>query len=344
MKIDKEELQRALTIVKPGLSSKEIIEQTTSFAFTNGRVITYNDEISISHPIEGTEFEGVVKAEELYGLLGKLNKKEIELNLEGGELQITSGRMNAGIHIEEKIQLPIREPAGKWKVIPDPEKFTQFIFLASQTCSGDMTQPKLTCVYVKKNGQIIGSDGFRLVQCITEKLPIEDFLISASSVIDLVKINPTHIQMEDGWIHFKNKEGTYFSCRSVDMDYIDQVTIDGILKVKGGGTVEFPVKIIEILNRVKLFAKRQFYFDEVIEVTIEGGKITLKSETEETKSWIKEKATIKYDGSLSFMITPTLFEGILKETRTCSINKANTSVKFKMGDDSSGWEYIVMLA
>ena len=66
MKVNKEKLRQALEIVRPGLANKEVIEQATSFAFMDGRVVTYNDEISISHPVEGIEIEGAVKADQLY--------------------------------------------------------------------------------------------------------------------------------------------------------------------------------------------------------------------------------------------------------------------------------------
>ena len=78
MKIATSKIKEALAIVKPALANKEILEQTTSFAFLNGRVVTYNDEISISHPFE-SDFEGAVKAEELYGLLSRTTKEEVSL-------------------------------------------------------------------------------------------------------------------------------------------------------------------------------------------------------------------------------------------------------------------------
>ena len=53
----KNDLVEALEVVKPGLANKDLIEQTTSFAFINGNVVTYNDEISISSPIEDLEIE-----------------------------------------------------------------------------------------------------------------------------------------------------------------------------------------------------------------------------------------------------------------------------------------------
>ena len=51
MKINRLILQKALETVKPGLANKEMIEQATSFAFMKDKVVTYNDEISISYQI-----------------------------------------------------------------------------------------------------------------------------------------------------------------------------------------------------------------------------------------------------------------------------------------------------
>ena len=72
MKINKVELQEALEKVKPGLASRELIEQSTSFAFMGDRVVTYNDEISISHPVKNLDVTGAVKAQTLYAFLNKI--------------------------------------------------------------------------------------------------------------------------------------------------------------------------------------------------------------------------------------------------------------------------------
>jgi hypothetical protein len=340
MKINKENLQEALMIVKPGLANKEILQQTTSFAFLKGRVTTYNDEISISHPVGDIDFEGAVKAEELYGLLSKLSQKTVDIEIKKEELRISSGRVKAGIQLQSKITLPLKEIPDKWNKIKEPERFKKLVTIAAQTCSADMSQPKLTCVSIQKDGTVIGSDGYRLVNCKLEQFPTKDFLIPASSVFELIKINPTHVQLEESWIHFKNKEGTYFSSRRVNDDYIDPEKIATILQVKKKKEIEFPSKVLDMLDRVSPFAKRDFTLDESIHVEIDGGKILLKAQKEDTKSWIKEKASIKCEESLSFIITPSLFRSILKETRKCILHKDMTKAKFTLKGE---WDYIVML-
>ena len=51
MKINKQQFIEALELVKPGLAAKEIIEQSTSFVFRAGQVITYNDEVAVHAPV-----------------------------------------------------------------------------------------------------------------------------------------------------------------------------------------------------------------------------------------------------------------------------------------------------
>jgi len=109
MEIKRTDLIDALAIVKPGLASKEFIEQSTSFAFVAGRVITYNDEISISQPIEGIDFEGAIKADELYQLLSKLKADVIDLSINDAEITIQCGKISAGMTLQEEIKLPLEE-------------------------------------------------------------------------------------------------------------------------------------------------------------------------------------------------------------------------------------------
>ena len=152
--MNKTDLQNALEIVKPGLANKEMIEQSTSFAFIDGRVVTYNDEISLSHPVEGLEIEGAIQAEQLYKLLSKIKQDEIEVTTENAEIIFQAGKMKAGLTLQQEIKLPLDEISkpGKWKTLPDD--FVKYIRMAMQVCSQDMSRPVLTCVHVNEDGRI----------------------------------------------------------------------------------------------------------------------------------------------------------------------------------------------
>jgi len=112
----RQDLVEALEIVKPGLASNELLEQTTSFAFSEGNVYTYNDEISISHPVEGLEdFEGAIEAEHLYKFLKRTTRPGITLTPKKESLLVKSGRAQAGLHMKEEIKLPIETIKRKKK-------------------------------------------------------------------------------------------------------------------------------------------------------------------------------------------------------------------------------------
>ncbi len=74
----RKDLLKALDEVKPGVATKEMVEQTTSFAFIGDRVATYNNEIGISAVVPGinTVMSGAIRAEEMYKLMNKIKKEE----------------------------------------------------------------------------------------------------------------------------------------------------------------------------------------------------------------------------------------------------------------------------
>lgn len=335
MKVNKSELLEALEIVKPGLANKELIEQSTSFAFQGGRVITYNDEISISHPITGLDLEGAIQASRLYALLGKLKKDEIELTVTKNEVLIQSGRSKAGLTLQHEIKLPLDEEEvtkhGKWK--PLPEKFLKFMEFAVSSCTKSNSDPILTCVHVNKEGFIEASDNFRITRCdLGEGMPVDTFLIPAMSTLDMLRLKPVKIAEGTGWIHFKTEEGTIISCRLFD----DQFPPTAKMLRMQGTQLVLPKNINFVLDRAGVFAKRDHALDESVEITIVDNTFTIHADAD--SGWFEEEVPIKYKGiSITFSITPYLLRSILKETQACEVS--DKKLKFE-GD---GWIYIALL-
>lgn len=335
MKINKTELLKALEIVKPALANKEMIEQSTSFAFMNGRIVTYNDEISISHPIEGLKIEGAIQAEELYQLLKKIKKEEIEIQLKENEIVLQAGRIKAGLTLQQEIKLPLEEieEQGKWKTLP--ENFITALQFALPSCSRDMSRPVLTCVHVSKGGFVEGSDGY----CVSrhqlgKEGSIDTFLLPATSAAELIKLEPMEFTKGEGWVHFRTEEGTVFSGRVFTDDFPNT---SGLLKVKGKEII-FPKTVNDILDRAAVFAKRDHFLDESIDVCLEENQIKVSCKSETTSAWFEETANMRYkEGHASFSITPYLLRSILLQTQNCILGE--NCLKFQ----SDKWEYIAIL-
>lgn len=331
MKINKQELQTALEIVKPGLAGKEIIEQSTSFAFKDGMVVTYNDEISVSHPVPGLDIRGAVRSEELYQFLNKVSKDTIDISVSENEVLLKAGKAKAGLRLQTEIVLPLEEigDGGDWVKLP--EDFIPGIRFVMDSCSRDHSRPVLTCIHIKQE-LAEGSDGFQIMKYLMSDNMDVDILIPASSAKELGKVKPTHLALGDGWIHFKNAQDTMFSCRVLDEGYPNT---EPHMKVKGS-KVTFPKRMPEILERAMIFTKQDQQADETMEVTLTAGAVLVKGRNE--YAWFEEEAKARYKGKdVSFHITPTLLGDILNRSNTCTLGK--DKIKFE-GDN---WEYIAAL-
>jgi hypothetical protein len=333
MKINKTQLLAALETVKPGLANRELIEQSTSFAFMDDRIVTYNDEISISHPIEGLEIVGAINANELYNLLGKLKKEEIDLTVTDSELLIKCGSAKAGLTLQSEITLPIGEigKKGKWKAIP--EDLLKAMSFVMGCAVKDMSQPILMCVHVNKAGYVEASDSYRISKMIlNEELPVKTFLIPASSVAKVVKMNPVKIAEGDGWIHFKTENGSTISCRVFSNDSFPDTS--PFLKVKGTAFV-FPDLTKDILEKAAIFCKKDG-LHENINITLDAGKFSIKSQSE--SGWFEETVKIKYTGdTIVFSLPPATLKYILTETLECSVSNE------KMIFAGENWVYVTSL-
>ena len=335
MKIETAKFKNALSIVKPALASKEIIEQTTSFAFIDNTVITYNDEICIVHPVEGIEINGVIQADELYKFLGKVKEKEFDVTITDSEIVMKAGRSKVGFALNKEILLPLNEEIsekGKWKKLP--EQFIQACKFAVASASTNMGDENLTCVHFNENGSIEATNNYRLVVWnFPEQLPMPTTLIPASSIKEVIKLKPIKVATGKGWIHFENAEKTVISCRIVSETFVNTESI--IKSIKRGKKMTFPDGLVQILDKAEIFTQEQ-KTDGSVTIIIQNGKLLVKSES--LTAWFKETIPCENEEDFSFSITPYLLKDILKETNTCTIS--GNALLFKSGN----WVYLTSLA
>lgn len=333
MKIQKSNLVQALEKVRPGLSSKELIQQSTSFAFLDGCVVTYNDEISISHPVEGLEITGAVQATELYQLLKKLKQEEITLEVSENEILITSGKTKAGLTLQTEIKLPLSEVErkSKWKTLP--EGFKDALKFVYTSCSRDMSKPVLTCVHVSEKGFVEACDNYRVARWnLGAEFPTGTFLIPQSSVVELLKLEPVKVALDGGWVHFVTEDKTTMSCRVIDDNFPNTEKLLGV----SGAEIVLPDGITEVLDRAGIFAKRESSLDEDIVIGLEKGKVRVESKSE--TGWFKEELDSDYNSEpLRFDVTPSLLKNILTDTN--KFEHCDRTLKFQ----GNSWVYVVSL-
>ncbi len=332
MKVQRNELVEALEIVKPGLANKELIEQSTSFAFIENEVVTYNDYISVSHPIS-LKIRGTVPAVEFYSLLKKMKSKEVEIIQKENEILIKSKNAKAGIIIQEDVKLPLDEVKAEYKWKELPPSFMEGLNTCKGVCSSDLANPVLTGIHCRPDGIQEASDNFSIIQYYGEKVRLRSFIIEATMVPHIRSIEPTHAARTRGWIHFKNENKTMLHCRVLEDDFPDlAVHLDAkIIK-----EVEFPKGMLEALEKAHVFAKRDKLGDEEILIRLVNDSLTIKGQSE--IGWYEETTKLNYKGTdIEFTITPNLLENVLKRNEKLHLCKDRVMIK------ASDYTYLALL-
>ena len=321
MKIDKNDLLHALDRVSAALNNKENIMD--SFIFREGRVRTFNDEVSISHPTD-LDIEGMVQADRFYKLINKMDgDTALKITQVDNEIQIQGENVRAGVRLRDVITFVIDDidtPQNEWHKIP------KNMFIAMQEClfcaSKDTNKPVITCLYCdSERNAIYATDGYRISKVKFSEELKQSFLIPVTVVNKLIKYNFTHYQIQKNWGHFKDgQEETVFSFRSVAGDFPVQ-GIEEYFLDEETTNIKLPKNMSAILDRAGVFAQDQDVYIEIV-----GKQLTVAGQNE--FGWIKEHCEIenKSEQNFKFLINSSFLQQILN--KICTVNITESFVKF----------------
>lgn len=335
----REDLLNALTIVKPGLTTKEMSEQSTSFGFIGDRVVTYNDEISISTPVDGLHMilSGAVKAEELFDLLSKIKEEEIEIQQEENQIIITAGKAQAGLVLEQEVKMPLEDMGSTKKVWHAmPVNFPEAINFTLPSISKDQSRPILQCINIQKKGYVESTDNIRLSRYDLQSPVPFDFKIPGNICKELKKYETDRIAEGTGWMHFKSKKSkTIFSCRTYKGEFPN---LNTILNLKNGRDFKLPKSLESILERAIVFAEQKTEESTIETIDVFINENTMEVKSENKYGWFKEKTKIKhFEKPFKFSINPTHLKYIAKKLESCTL--FDNCMKFS----GENWESVVAL-
>lgn len=328
--INREEFLHLLESVQPGLSSREIIEQSSCFVFKDGRIITYNDEVACGVACSA-KISGAVQSAPLLAILRKLIEEEVELEEAEGELIIHGKKRRAGIRREADVLLPIDkvENPTKWKPIHDD--FLEGIGLVQHCASKDESQFALTCIHLHPD-HIEACDNFQVTRV---KIPTgvkASTLVRRDSIKHIITMGMTEFCESETWMHFRNPGGLVLSCRRYIETYPD---LKGILTFSGH-PITLPKGLGEAAEKASIFSAESSD-DNQVSVELRTGKMRIKGTG--TSGWFQEMKKLKYDGPpLSFLISPELLIELTKKHTDAEITDGRLRV------NGGKWKYITCLS
>ena len=332
VKTNRMELLSTLNSVKPGLSNREVVEQSTSFVFQSGQVITYNDEIAIHAPLpEGFDLEGATPAKELLSILSRFKGEEVEIDLAENEIKLKCGRSRAGVRLEVTISLPLDELKipKKWNKLP--VDFIEGLKACIPSAARDMTYPILTTLHITPD-YVESSDNNRITRFELSAGEIKnEMLLPVEAAIALTKISGLEkFAVNDGWAHFTDDSGMIMSCRVSEGDYPN---LDQHLEIDAVGSIELPGTIHEMLDRAGVFLSSAIDQDNAVRIEVtDKGLMTVRGEGE--FGWYEEACRVKWSGKegIAFSVHPAHLAAILETSKTVQVAEgriAFSDLKFK---------------
>lgn len=332
MKIEREEFLNKLETVKAGLSPREFVEQSSCFVFSEGMVMTFNDEVACRMKLN-LKLTGAIQAATLLEILGKLTDPELDVQEnDKGEVEFRGKRKRFGVTKDAEIFLPIDkvETPEKWKELP--KEFTEAIGLVHHCVSTDESKFLLTCVHLHPD-YVEACDNLQFMRV---KVPTglkNSVLVRGTSVIHIVSLGMTHIALTKSWVHFKNQDGLIYSCRRYSEDYPD-LTKEIIVK---GDDVTLPKGLVEAADRAAVFAENKAG-DPLVDVNLTSGRIEILGEG--VSGWYRERKKIAYEGmSIRFLIAPELLKHISERYNEAVID----GTKLRLRVEGGQWEYVTAL-
>lgn len=313
MKVDRQEVLKALTVASVGLTKREILEQSNAFVFVDGEVITFNGEI-LTRGKSPLEIEGAVPAEDLLKILSKLPDEEVDIRMRSGEMIVKGKRRSAGITRMSDVHLPFEDVPKPKKFRPIPEVLMGVLRQAAYVCGRDETQPRTTEVHVTPS-MVESSDNYRLFRYEAETGFREGALIPAASINAIGPLTIEAVSQRGGWVHFRVPGGATLSLRGSVGDYPD---LGPHLELDSPEKVILPRNLADILARAEVMQDSDY--DAIVDVTIADGMLTLKASKD--SGWYRESKRIKYDGRpLRFHVHPRFLADVLQKTNKVLIRE-----------------------
>ena len=309
--------------VMPGLSSKDIIEQSSCFLFSGGSVHTFNDEIYCQQKTTlGKLLDGIaVPAEPLVNILRKIPDESIEIKLTKTQITFKGKSKRGGIRIQTEVTSPYESvgKAKKWiECHHDVPKAFGFVKACAST---SQDQFHLTCVHVTSE-HIEACDNYQISRYTLATGVKESFLLRAASASHIAPLDMTSICLSAGWVHFRNESNLQISCRRYpDNEYPN---LDDIFKVKGK-KITLSKALTNAVDRVSLFAKD---VEDTVLITVHLHENKMKLRGESIVGWFAETTRIKYSGpEVQFKIPPEQLIQIANNYEQCIVSSNRLKIK-----------------
>lgn len=317
--VAREKLLQQLESVTPGLSVREIIEQSSCFVFKKGLLITFNGEDACRLKTK-LDITGAVKAAPLLALLRQLAETEVQIDTTKNELVIRGKNRSSGITMEQEVLLPVDKVDKPNDWAPLHEEFGDAIQIVQQCTGKDESKFWSTCVHIHPKW-VEACDNFQATRYGMKTGFGSEAMVRSSSIRHIVTLGMTEFSESENYLHFKNSSGLVFSCRRFEVNYPD---LTPFIEVDGGEPTTLPKGLGEAALKAEIFSSENADNNQVL-IKLRPGKLMVKGVG--ISGWYEERSRLKYNGEgMDFLVTPQLLVELTKRHNDCEITSDHLKV------------------
>lgn len=336
-KVNREEFLRHLEAVEPGLSKRDLVEQSSCVVFTAGVMTTYNEEVCCraKSPLNGVV--GAVAAAPLMALLRKMPDDVVTVTCENKVMRVLGGgRRELRVRMDAEITLPVgsveRPKKEDWR--PVPEGFFDAVSLVEQCAGKDQAEKGLTCVHIHPKW-VEACDRMQLARYAVKTGVAQPIMVPRDSLKGCLSLDMTRMAETEAWVHFRNPTGLVYSCLRYLEPYPDLLKYIQDAK-RGAKPLTLPLGMAEVISRAEEVVRDQDEKEKQVLVELKAGRVRLRGIG--VKAEYREWQKAKYHGpDLAFLINPKLMTEITARHTECTINAASLRI------DGGRWVYVTSL-
>lgn len=325
-----------LNDTNPGLQvgKVDILDQSASYVFLNGKIITYCEDIACRRRSGlPKEAQGAVSAKKFLAMLKRYPDEDITLEFHKKSIVFSGLSKRTGFHLESKIEIPVAliDTPKTWREINSD--FTDAVGMVQDCATSNHTAFTLTCLHITPRF-IEAFDNDQACRYRIDTGMERPILVKRDAIKFVTQYDFTEIAETKKWLHFKTPTGMIYSIRRLVKEAADFIDLTPIFKSKG-----VPMKLPKSLKGVNERANEISSSNKdknLVDVTLQDGRMQIKA-FGDTGFHIESKG-VSYKGPpVSFKVSPLLLIKLIDRYTNCEIG----DLKMKVTGDS--FRYVVSL-
>jgi DNA polymerase III sliding clamp (beta) subunit (PCNA family) len=336
----REELLDTLDLVRPALSSKNLVPIYTTFCFTDETVFACNDIITIIAPFKSGIVAGV-HGETLIGLLSNSKAKNVTMDLSENSLlvKVGSSKINLPVFPEDDFLFNEADVDSDWMVSLNIDKNLLMGFECCLiTSSQDLALPALMGVTLLSTGatcHLYSCDGDALSRfavgkakgkCSEHLTMPSEFCRAVLKITSKFKIDEGTLEVNKDWAKATLSNGYIIYGRTIYKK--DPLDYEAAIKKSVGKSPQFfdaPSNLVDALARAAVIVNKETMETSL---SISDGKIYLK--TESSLGVVKD--SVAFDGDhedIDVLVNAASIQRALQVCNEISVREGCTIYKNK---------------